>query len=79
MKPEDLYHTGIVVDDFAATLSWLTKVAGYQWCDEFAGEQVVETPEGERTVPFHFAYSMNEPRLEFIEAVPGTPSIALKS
>lgn len=72
MKPEDLYHLGIVVDDLDASLRWFTDVAEYKWCEEYAGDQVVETPEGEVTIPLRFAYSMNEPRLEVIQAVPGT-------
>ena len=72
MKPQDLYHTGIVVDDVDTTMEWLTKVADYQWCDKYIGELVVEMPEGERTVPLHFAYSMSEPRLEILASVPGT-------
>jgi len=72
MKPEDLYHTGIVVEDFDAALQWFTDVAGYRWCDELALEQVVWTPDGERTVPIRFAYSTSEPRLEVLQAVPGT-------
>ncbi|HXX89206.1 MAG TPA: VOC family protein [Acidimicrobiales bacterium] len=72
MKADDLYHSGIVVEDFDGTLQWFTSVAGYRWCDEMALEQTVETPEGERTVPIRFAYSMSEPRLEVLQAVPGT-------
>jgi hypothetical protein len=30
MKAENLYHTGVVVDDLDATLDWLTKVGGYR-------------------------------------------------
>ena len=29
MKAENLYHTGMVVDDLEATMEWLTEVAGY--------------------------------------------------
>jgi catechol 2,3-dioxygenase-like lactoylglutathione lyase family enzyme len=72
MNPEDLYHIGIVVDDLDTTLSWLSDVAGYQWCEQYAGDQVVETPAGETTIPLRFAYSMNEPRLEVLQAIPGT-------
>ena len=72
MRPEDLYHTGIVVEDLDATRRWLTALAGYRWCDEYAGDQVVETGGGQLTVPLRFAYSRSEPRLELIEAVPGT-------
>jgi catechol 2,3-dioxygenase-like lactoylglutathione lyase family enzyme len=72
MKAEDLYHVGIVVDDLDASLKWFSDVAGYRWCDQFAGEQTVETPNGEVTVPIRFAYSMSEPRLEVLQSVPDT-------
>lgn len=72
MQPRDHYHIGIVVDDLDATLTRLTEVAGYRWCEQYAGDQVVETPGGEITIPLRFAYSMDEPRLEVIQSVPGT-------
>ncbi len=72
MKPEDFYHTGIVVEDFDAALRWFTDVAGYRWCDDLAVEQEVWTPDGNRVVPIHFAYSMSEPRLEVLQTVPDT-------
>ena len=72
MKAEDLYHVGIVVHDFDATLALLAETAGYRWCDEYSGDQLVQTPSGEITVPMRFAYSLTEPRLEILQAVPGT-------
>jgi catechol 2,3-dioxygenase-like lactoylglutathione lyase family enzyme len=72
MKPEDHYHVGIVVDDLDQALRWYSEVAGYSWCEEYAGDQVVETPSGEITIPLRFAYSMDEPRLEVLQSVPGT-------
>jgi hypothetical protein len=72
VKAEDLYHTGIVVEDFDATLSFLSEAAGYRWCDPYAGDVPIVTPQGERTVPMRMAYSVTEPRLELIEAIPGT-------
>ena len=72
MKAEDLYHTGIVVDDFDATLHWFTEVAGYRWTDVVEVEQVAETPQGEITIPMRMAYSGSEPRLEIIQTAPGT-------
>lgn len=72
MQPNDQYHVGIVVDDLDTALAGLTATVGYRWCDPYAGDQVVETPDGEVTVPFRFAYSADEPRLEVIQAVPGT-------
>lgn len=72
MKPTDLYHAGIVVDDFDSTLAWFTETAGYRWCEPYAGEQLVVTPEGEQSIPMRITYSMDEPRLEVLQAVPGT-------
>jgi lactoylglutathione lyase len=72
VKPENLYHTGIVVDDLDATLDWFTKVAGYRWTDVVEVDQVAETPEGEVTIRMRMAYSGADPRLEIIRTVPGT-------
>ena len=72
MKPEDLHHTGIVVDDLDATMEWFSKVAGYWWTDVADVEQVGVTPQGEVTIPMRMVYSGSEPRLEFLQTVPGT-------
>jgi hypothetical protein len=72
VKAEDLYHVGIVVDDLDAALRSLTAVGGYRWCDQYEGDQVVETRDGELTIPLRFAYSMSEPRLEILQSVPDT-------
>ena len=72
MKPADLYHTGIVVDDLDETLSWFTGVAGYRWTDVVEVDQNVRTPEGEITIPMRMAYSGSAPRLEILQTVPGT-------
>jgi catechol 2,3-dioxygenase-like lactoylglutathione lyase family enzyme len=72
MRPENLYHTGIVVDDLDATLDWFTKVAGYRWTDVVEVDQVAQTPRGAVTIPMRMAYSGADPRVEIIQAVPGT-------
>lgn len=72
MKAEDFYHTGIVVDDLDATLEWFKQVAGYRWTQIVDVEQVIETPHGETTVPLRMVYSTTEPRLEFLQTIPGT-------
>ncbi len=72
MKPENLYHTGIVVDDLDATLDRFTKVAGYRWTDVVEVDQVAQTPEGEVTIPMRMAYSGTAPRLEILQTAPGT-------
>jgi catechol 2,3-dioxygenase-like lactoylglutathione lyase family enzyme len=72
MRPEDLYHAGIVVEDFDATLAWFTETAGYRWCQPYTGEQLVVTPDGEETIPMRLTYSVDEPHIEILQAVPGT-------
>jgi lactoylglutathione lyase len=72
MKAEDLYHTGIVVEDFDATMALLAETAGYRWCEEYRGDQVIQTPEGQATIEMRIVYSVTEPRLEILQAVPGT-------
>ncbi len=72
MRAEDLYHTGIVVDDLEATMSWFTAVAGYTWTDVVTVDQDVVTAGGEMTVPMKMVYSGAEPRLELLQTAPGT-------
>ena len=72
MKAENLYHTGIVVDDIDATMDWFAKVAGYTWTDVVTVDQDAVTPDGEVTIPMKMAYSGAEPRLELLQTVPGT-------
>ena len=51
MKAENLYHTGIVVDDLEATMTWFTEAAGYAWTDVVTVDQQAVTPDGELTIP----------------------------
>jgi catechol 2,3-dioxygenase-like lactoylglutathione lyase family enzyme len=72
VKPENLFHAGIVVDDLDATLDWFTRVAGYRWTDVVEVDQAAETPDGEVTVHLRMVFSAVDPRLEFQQAAPGT-------
>ena len=72
MKAENLYHTGIVVDDLDATMEWFSKLAGYTWTDVVEVEQVAQTPSGEVTIPMKMVYSGADPRLELLQTVAGT-------
>ena len=72
VRPEHHFHVGIVVDDLDAALAQLTELFGYRWCDQVAAPSPVALPGGEIVVDFRFAYSMDAPRLEVIQAVPGT-------
>ena len=73
MKTQDHYHLGIVVEDYESTLAQLTKLFGYEWCEEIDVVLPVWLPGGERDLDLRFAYSMDTPRLEIIRSIPGTP------
>jgi hypothetical protein len=72
MQATDQFHVGIVVDDLDAALAELADLFGYEWADEIAVEQLVHFPSGPTTVQFRFRYSRTSPRLEVIQAQPGT-------
>lgn len=72
MRAPDQFHTGIVVDDLDGALAALTSVFGYEWGDEIRADQPVQLADGTTTVEFRFRYSCDVPRLEVIEARPGT-------
>lgn len=72
MKAEDLYHCGLVVDDFDAEMAFLTVVAGHRWTQDFEVDQTVEIDDEIHVVPLRLAFSLTEPRLELVQAVPNT-------
>jgi hypothetical protein len=72
VRAEDQFHIGIVVDDLDATLGELSELFGYEWCEEIALPTPVTLPSGDTVVDQRFTYSVNAPRLEVIQAIPGT-------
>jgi len=72
VRAGDLYHTGIVVEDLDEARTWWTETAGYRWGPTVGGDTPVVMPDGEITVPMRIAYSADEPRLELVQAIPGT-------
>jgi hypothetical protein len=72
MRGEDLFHTGIVVDDLDAALRDLTELLGYEWCDQIAVPTPVTLPTEDVVIELRFAYSRTVPRLELIQSVPGS-------
>jgi lactoylglutathione lyase len=72
MKPEYLYHTGIIVDDVEAAKRWYSEKAGYQWTDTGSSQQTIQFADGEKTVPMVVAYSRTPPYLELVQTIPGT-------
>jgi Glyoxalase/Bleomycin resistance protein/Dioxygenase superfamily len=72
MKPADLYHAGIVVDDFDATLARFSAAHGYRWCEPVAIDQLISTSAGEQSLPMRIVYTVDEPRIEILQTIPGT-------
>jgi hypothetical protein len=72
LRPDDQYHVGIVADDPAATMARLTRLLGYQWCDQLGATVTVGLPGGDVTVEMRCWYSRTTPRLEVVQAHPGT-------
>jgi hypothetical protein len=66
------FHTGMVVDDLEVTLAELTELFDLQWGAEVALPIPERFPDGLQEVDIRFRYSCSEPRLEVIQAVPGT-------
>lgn len=73
MRPSDLFHVGVVVDDAPGTRAWLSETAGFEWGDEVDVTLPVRLAGGEQEVRFQFAYSKDAPHLEVIQAVWGSP------
>lgn len=73
LKPEDLYHSAVIVDDVHATIERLAATTGMRFAP------VMDTPfpvriDGEtRTLDMTLTYSVDAPHFEVVRAMPGTP------
>lgn len=72
LRPQDLYHTGVVVEDLDTAIQRLTALAGYRWTVPTGYPFTVWTPDGTMTVTFRFVYSIEAPHLELVQQIPGT-------
>lgn len=73
LRGEDLYHTGLVVDDLDQSLEIIAARAGHRFARPLSTQARLRTPAGESTVPLRFTYSQGPgPLVELIQAVPGT-------
>jgi hypothetical protein len=68
----DQFHVGIVVDDVDATLSEMTALHGYEWCNEIAMSIPVWLPDGDAVIGLRMVYSRTTPRVEIVQSIPGT-------
>ena len=73
LKPADLYHSAVIVDDVHATVERLAATTGMRFAP------VMDTPfpvriDGEvRMLDMTLTYSVDEPHLEVVRAMAGTP------
>jgi Glyoxalase/Bleomycin resistance protein/Dioxygenase superfamily len=73
LRPEDLYHTGIVVPDLDAAMARLTALAGYRWITPLSYTLPFRTATETRELSSTIVYSVQSPHLELVQEVPGTP------
>lgn len=76
LRPEDLYHIGIVVPDLDVAMTRFTELAGYRWIKPLKHTLPFRTPTGARELTSNFVYSLQPLHLELIQEVPGTPWVA---
>lgn len=73
LKPEDFYHTGIVVPDLDAAMARLSALAGYRWIKPLSYTLPFRTTAGIRELTSTIVYSVQSPYIELLQEVPGTP------
>ncbi len=73
LRPEDLYHTGIVVPDLDAAMARLTALTGYRWITPLCYTLPFRTAAGSRELTSTIVYSVQGPHLELVQEVPGSP------
>ncbi len=76
LRPEDLYHTGIVVPDLDAAMARFTGLAGYRWIAPMSYTLPFRTATGTRELASTIVYSVQAPYIELVQEVPGTPWVA---
>lgn len=72
LRPEDFYHTGIIVPDLDAAMARLSALAGYRWIRPVSYTLPFRTTAGTQEVTSTFVYSLQAPHVELIKEVPGT-------
>jgi hypothetical protein len=76
LRPEDFYHTGIVVPDLDAAMARFSALAGYQWITPLTYTLPFRTANGTRELTSTIVYSLQNPHVELIQQVPDSPWIA---
>ena len=73
LRPEDLYHTGIIVPDLDAAMARLSALAGYRWITPLSYTLPFRTATGTRELTSTIVYSVQRPHVELLQEVPGSP------
>lgn len=77
LRPEDFYHTGIIVPDLEEAMARLSALAGYRWITPVSYTLPFRTASGTRELTSTFVYSLQAPHLELVQEVPATPWAAV--
>jgi hypothetical protein len=73
LRPEDFYHTGIIVPDLEAAMGRLSALAGYRWINPLTYTLPFRTANGTRELTSTIVYSVQSPHIELLQEVPGSP------
>ena len=73
LRPEDFYHTGVIVPDLDAAMARLSALAGYRWITPLSYTLPFRTVDGVRELTSTIVYSVQSPHIELVQEVPGTP------
>ena len=73
LRPEDFYHTGIVVPDLDAAMARLSALAGYRWINPMSYTLPFRTASGVRELTSTIVYSLQSPHVELVQEVSGSP------
>lgn len=73
LRPEDFYHTGIIVPDLEAAMARLSALAGYQWITPLTYTLPFRTANGTRELTSTVVYSVQAPHVELLQEVSGSP------
>ncbi|OBI15387.1 bleomycin resistance protein [Mycobacterium sp. E2462] len=73
LRPEDFYHTGIVVPDVGEAMAYLGALGGYRWTSPMSYTLPLRTADGTVELTSTFVYSLQAPHLELIQEVPSSP------
>jgi hypothetical protein len=78
LRPEDLYHTGIVVPDLDAAMARLSALASYRWMTPLRYTLPFRTANGTRELTSAAVYSLQSPHVELLQEVPDSPWTAAR-